>query len=122
MGGVRGMETRISGVACGAQGVVGLVEASRGVATPSPVPSQTTGVTITPVATLTSALSRDLAATATTGQLTSGSMTQSPAGAVLVTPPASQQSHQHQTSAGLPRILSRNVNGTRESFIPVSLS
>ncbi|XP_043278209.1 NGFI-A-binding protein homolog isoform X2 [Venturia canescens] len=107
------MESRITGL----QGIVGVAETPRGVATPSPVQSSascqqssqqtTVGTTITPIAT--SSLSSTLNV-ASLGHITSVSMNQTSLAAVVTTPSVTQQ---HQTTAsGLPRILSRNVNGT----------
>lgn len=88
------METRVG--VCGG-GITGAGEPARCIGTPSPVPCTTSVTTST---------------TTTTGinnnAISSGRVSQSPI-VVLPSPPAT--SHQ----SNVPRILSRNVNGTRES-------
>lgn len=89
------METRVC-----ASSIPSAEAPTRGVATPSPVPPTTT--------TTSSTTSGGIAAVAAAA-LTSGSMSQSPA---VVLPSTPSGPTQHQTS--VPKILSRNANGTRE--------
>ncbi|XP_034943772.1 NGFI-A-binding protein homolog [Chelonus insularis] len=113
------METRV----CATGSVSGTEGSTRGVATPSPVPPlppPTTTITITSTTTTTSSSSLSsttpsiscvgsvgIAAVAAAAALSSGSMSQSPV-VVLPSPPTVATTH----PPTLPKILSRNANGT----------